>query len=149
MFHVRYKHKNKRRCLPCLPCLPSCLPLKHNGKHPQTLLHKTLAPHVYHVYHFSRARIRENFSHHYIFNYSQVKKHGQKKPRVREYKLMVNMVNIYPETLCSKAFQCLPFFFNGKQKRPMVNIDNFSRFKSLYFKKKKCLPLQTAAQGAA
>lgn len=107
MFRVRYNHKNTRKCV---PCVPSCLPLLTNGTHPQALLHKTFIPNVYHVYHFSRARTRGNFSHLYIFNQSNHKNNGEKFPRVRDIVLMVHMVNIYLKALLHKALLCVPFF---------------------------------------
>lgn len=130
MFRIRYNHKNKRECL---PCLPSCLPLMGNGKHTQPLPHKALAPHVYHVYHCARARIRENFSHPLYFVQLQSTQPDEKLPRVRNIVLMVNMVNITMKALCSKAFQCVPFFSKVNKKGVMVNIvSELSDYKSVF-----------------
>lgn len=107
MFRAHYNHKNKRKCV---PCVPSCLPLLTNGTHAQPLPHKTFTTNVYHVYHFSRARTRGNFSQPYIFIKSKHTNHGKKFSRVRDVVIMVHMVNIYLKALLHKALLCVPFF---------------------------------------
>ena len=54
--------------------------------------------------------------------YMNEKIHDEKTPRVREFILMVNMVNISMKALCCKALLCVPFSANGTQKTTMVNI---------------------------
>jgi len=120
MFLGRYNDKNQRKCV---PCVPSCLPLQCNGTHTEPLL-TNLFSQMCTMCTIARARVRESvfFTSTIFIQLRNEKIHDEKTPRVREFILMVNMVNISMKALCCKALLCVPFSANGTQKTTMVNI---------------------------
>jgi len=120
MFLGRYNDKNQRKCV---PCVPSCVPLQHNGTHAEPLP-QNLFSQMCTMCTFARVRVRESvfFTGTIFIQLLNEKMHDEKVPRVREFILMVHMVNISLKALLCKPLLCVPFSANGTQKTAMVNI---------------------------